>query len=102
GKKWGASPPHGVGAEKTANEFQAGLNEFPGTRPEAHIDTPPFDVGDFEQFGGERREIDKAFTERAVSAGFVAVQGAIGIDQMDGADASFELVQKLFDASDED
>src|SRR5713226_7029155 len=91
-----------MASEQSANKPQARFHQLPGSSPETHIDTPPLDVRHREQFRRQPYEIDEPFAKRPMCAGFIAMQRAIGIDQVNGANAPLQLVEKLLHSADQD
>src|SRR5256885_15850430 len=53
----GSSGGHAMTVEQAGHECAALIDQFPRSRPEAHIDSPPLDVGHGKKFGGEPFEI---------------------------------------------
>src|SRR6185295_9162145 len=62
---------------------------------EAKIDAPPFYIRNGQKLWSEPLEIYVALAERPVGTGFVGVERAVGINQMDGANAASQQMQKF-------
>ena len=82
--------------QQPGDELAAGIHQIPRPGPEAHVDGPPFDVGNGKQFGRQAVEIDEAFAEWPVRAGLIVVQRAVAVDQMNGADAALQFICLLY------
>ena len=65
---------------------------------EGEIDDPPVDVRDFEELG-TRGLKSSAFAKGPVGAGLVVIERAVAVDNVDGADAAVQLVEKCRDAA---
>ena len=74
--------------EQCRHELAAARDQFPRTGPETHIDGPPLDIRHRQQARREVLKVDEALTEGAMRAGFISVQRAVAIDQVDRADAA--------------
>src|SRR4051812_11868869 len=51
---------------KLSDEGQAGFDQFPRSRPEAHVDAPPLDIGNAQETWDQRFEVDPSLAEGPV------------------------------------
>src|SRR5216683_5698974 len=75
-------------------------SHFPGFRPKTKIDAPPITRhACLHDLRNQLIPIQDALSERSVRAGFIVVQSAVRIDEMDVGDSALELLQKLQSAA---
>jgi hypothetical protein len=74
----------------------------PGVGPKAEVDGPPIGGDRFHDFREKLIEIQLPRAKGVMRAGLVLIQRAVGINEVDVVDASFQLLQEFERASFED